>query len=61
MSQLFLPETVLSWQFQLGVKEPYPFLSHSLIYTREVLENALDSMLTRYGDPSNCVTIGMTY
>ena len=61
MSQLFLPETVLSWQFQLGVKEPYPFLSYSLIYTREVLENALDSTLTRYGDPSNRVTTGTTY
>ena len=61
MSQLFLPETVLPWQFQLGVKEPYPFLSYSLIYTREVLENALDSTLTRYGDPSNRVTTGTTY
>ena len=35
------------------MKEPYPLLSYSIIYTREVLENALDSTVTRYGDPSN--------
>ena len=48
VSRLYTPS-----QFQLGVKEPYPFLSYSIIYTREVLENALDSTVTRYGDPSN--------
>ena len=49
------------WQFQLGVKEPYPFLSYSIIYTTEVLENALDSIVTLHGDPSNRVTTGTTY
>ena len=49
------------WQFQLGVKEPYPFLSYSIIYTREVLENALDSTVTGYGDLSNRVTTSTTY
>ena len=38
----------------------FAFLFH-YIYTREVLENALDSTVTRYGDPSNRVTTGMTY
>ena len=49
------------WLFQLSVKVPDPFLSYSIIYTREVLENALDSIVTRYGDPSNRVSTGTIY
>ena len=43
------------------MKHPFRFFFYAIIYAKEVITKAVESMVTRYGDPLSSVTIGTLY